>query len=81
MDITEGKPAIYAAAETLKNWGRWGKDDQVGTLNHIEPQDIVAAAGLIRRGAVFALRHPRSLVIATVLIKYSRVSGGRQVLR
>jgi kynurenine formamidase len=34
------------------------KDDQVGTLGRSEPQDIVAAAGLIRRGAVLALGIP-----------------------
>jgi kynurenine formamidase len=58
MNITQGKPAIYAAAETLKNWGRWGADDQIGTLNHVTPQDIIAAAQLIRRGKVFALGIP-----------------------
>ena len=44
--------------EKLKNWGRWGKDDQVGTLNHVTPEDIVKAASLIRTGKVFALGIP-----------------------
>jgi kynurenine formamidase len=55
MDIKVGKQAIKEASEKLKNWGRWGKDDQIGTLNHVEPADIVAAAGLIRAGKIFAL--------------------------
>lgn len=46
---------IEAAAERLKNWGRWGADDELGTLNHIKPEDIVNAAKLIRRGKVFSL--------------------------
>ncbi len=58
MDISAGLPAIYAAAETLKNWGRWGKDDQIGTLNHIRPEDIVAAARLVRTGRVFPMGMP-----------------------
>ena len=58
MHITEGRAAIYHAAEQLKNWGRWGKDDQIGTLNHIRPEDIVAAAGLIKHGKTFALGIP-----------------------
>jgi kynurenine formamidase len=58
MDISQGRAAIYHAAEQLKNWGRWGGDDQVGTLNHVRPEDIVAAAGLIKRGAVFAMGIP-----------------------
>src|SRR6516162_4097450 len=58
MNITVGKKAIADATEKLKNWGRWGKDDQIGTLNHITPEDIVRAAGLIRTGKVFALGIP-----------------------
>src|SRR5258708_8146840 len=46
---------INAAAERLKNWGRWGADDEIGTLNNISPQDIVNAARLIRKGKVFSL--------------------------
>src|SRR5229473_2952222 len=58
MDIKVGRQAIAEATEKLKNWGRWGKDDQVGTLNHVAPEDIVKAAGLIRTGKVFALGIP-----------------------
>lgn len=46
---------IYETAKALSNWGRWGPDDQLGTLNTITPEDIVAAAGLVRKGKVFAL--------------------------
>src|SRR5713226_3190847 len=52
------KKAIYEAADSLSNWGRWGSEDQIGTLNHIEPAHIVAAAGLVRKGKVFALGLP-----------------------
>jgi kynurenine formamidase len=46
---------INTAAERLKNWGRWGADDEIGTLNNVSPQDIVNAARLIRKGKVFSL--------------------------
>jgi len=36
--------------EELKNWGRWGPDDQLGTLNYITPEKVAAAAGLVRSG-------------------------------
>jgi kynurenine formamidase len=49
------RAAIYEAAEKLSNWGRWGEDDQIGTLNNVTPEDIVNAAKLIRKGKVFAL--------------------------
>ena len=58
MDITQGREAIYAAAKTLSNWGRWGAEDQIGTLNHVTPADVAAAATLIRRGRVFAMGIP-----------------------
>jgi kynurenine formamidase len=40
------------------NWGKWGPDDERGTLNYISPEAIVAAAGLVKRGAVFSLAVP-----------------------
>ena len=44
MDIKVGKKAIEEASKKLSNWGRWGKDDQIGTLNHVTPEDITKAA-------------------------------------
>ncbi len=58
MDIKVGREAIAEASEKLSNWGRWGKDDQIGTLNHVTPEDIVNASKLIRSGKVFALGIP-----------------------
>jgi kynurenine formamidase len=49
------RAAILEAAEKLSNWGRWGADDQIGTLNNITPQNIIDAGKLIRKGKVFAL--------------------------
>ena len=36
--------------QTLSNWGRWGDDDELGTLNFITAQTRVEAASLIREG-------------------------------
>jgi len=49
---------IREAGRRLRNWGKWGADDERGTLNYIAPSDIVKAAGLVRRGAVFSLAIP-----------------------
>lgn len=46
---------LDAAVERLSNWGRWGENDEIGTLNFTEPNDIVRAAGLIRTGRVISL--------------------------
>src|SRR5260370_5266196 len=36
--------------EAVKNWGRWGWDDELGTLNYITKDTVRAAAGRVRRG-------------------------------
>ena len=43
------------AAEKFKNWGRWGPKDEIGTLNFTRPEDIVAAAQLVKKGKVISL--------------------------
>lgn len=46
---------LRATAERCKNWGRWGPDDEIGTLNFIQPEDVTNAAGLVKKGKVFSL--------------------------
>ena len=58
MPETLTKQHIEETFQALSNWGRWGEDDEVGTLNNVRPEDIVAAAGLIRKGKVFGLGVP-----------------------
>jgi kynurenine formamidase len=43
------------AAEKYKNWGKWGPDDEIGTLNYTRPEDIIAAAQLVKKGKVISL--------------------------
>ncbi len=40
---------------SLSNWGRWGENDQQGTLNLITPEHRRAAAGLVREGLTVSL--------------------------
>ena len=40
------------------NWGRWGDDDEVGTLNFITQEKIIESASLVRTGKVFSLQLP-----------------------
>ena len=46
---------LRQAAEKFKNWGKWGPDDEIGTLNYTQPEDIVAAAQLVKKGKVISL--------------------------
>jgi hypothetical protein len=46
---------LREAADKFKNWGRWGPEDEIGTLNYTQAEDIVAAARLVRKGKVISL--------------------------
>ena len=50
--------ALRTLALQVRNWGRWGPDDELGTLNYITPDALAAAARLVTRGTVFALGIP-----------------------
>jgi kynurenine formamidase len=46
---------VHALARTVSNWGRWGKDDERGTVNFITPEVVRHAAACVKRGQVFSL--------------------------
>jgi len=50
---TEAEVEQYLTS--LSNWGRWGSDDRLGTLNLITDDVRVAAASLIRSGRTISL--------------------------
>ncbi len=47
-----------AYRERFSNWGRWGDDDQLGTLNFITEETRRAAAALVREGRSISLANP-----------------------
>ncbi|MHB8220019.1 MAG: cyclase family protein [Acidimicrobiales bacterium] len=47
-------------AERVRNWGRWGEDDEMGTLNLVDDAARRRAAGTIRTGRSFSLGLPLS---------------------
>jgi kynurenine formamidase len=49
---------VRRLCEKHKNWGRWGEEDQRGTLNHVGQQEIVSAARLVRRGRAISMALP-----------------------
>lgn len=44
------------------NWGRWGQDDERGTLNLVTSEKRLAALGLARTGQTVSLSRPVALV-------------------
>ncbi len=46
---------VNADAPADSTWGLWGPDDQLGTINLLTPEKAVAAARLVKKGAIFRL--------------------------
>ena len=44
--------------QSLSNWGRWGQDDQKGTLNLVTPETTKRALGLVREGVSVSCARP-----------------------
>ena len=45
------------AMQQLSNWGRWGKDDELGAANLITPAKRKQAAALVKEGLPISLAH------------------------
>ncbi|MDX1384710.1 MAG: cyclase family protein [Thermoanaerobaculia bacterium] len=41
--------------QEISNWGRWGDDDELGTLNLITPEKTLAATRLVREGTTVSM--------------------------
>jgi len=48
---------LDALYEALSNWGRWGPDDELGTLNHLTPNHRRRAAESVVDGTTVSLAH------------------------
>jgi kynurenine formamidase len=55
IDRSDPEGEIARRADAYRNWGRWGEDDVLGTLNFIDDAKRLAAAGLVKDGTVVSL--------------------------
>ncbi|NGO41117.1 cyclase family protein [Streptomyces ureilyticus] len=55
LDRHDPEGAIAEAAKACSNWGRWGEDDVLGTLNFLDEAKRREGAALVRRGVSFSL--------------------------
>jgi len=55
LDRADPAAEIARRAEAYRNWGRWGADDVLGTLNFIDDAARVRAARLVTSGRVISL--------------------------
>jgi kynurenine formamidase len=71
--------------DTLSNWGRWGEDDRLGTLNLITPEVRARAARLVSDGTVISLSRdmdpdsPDPLERGTVLQRFMQTHDADDV--
>lgn len=70
---------VAAAVDRLSNAGRWGADDELGTLNHITPAARVAAAKSVTSGRVVScarlLPDPTTVLAEQRLLRHVLRSG------
>ena len=63
---TDPEPLSHAEFEqifhSVCNWGRWGPDDQQGTLHYITPDHVRGAAALVRSGRTVSLALPLNTI-------------------
>jgi kynurenine formamidase len=58
--------------DTLSNWGRWGEDDQLGTLNYLTPE--------VRRAAVNSVQLGETVSLGRAFSPKSPLGGASSVL-
>ena len=56
--VDEHRDRPHLGPKQYRNWGSWGAADELGTLNYITPEKIIAAATLVRQGKVLSLAIP-----------------------
>ena len=56
---------VLGFLESLSNWGRWGREDQMGTLNLITPQKQTQAARLVQDGLTVSCSRPITTEMAS----------------
>ena len=58
MTTTLTESDVVKMIASLSNWGRWGKDDELGTINLITPEKRKRAAALVRDGVPVSCARP-----------------------
>lgn len=56
--MADAYDAVRKIGAGVSNWGRWGDDDEIGTLNLITPEARLRGASRVRSGKAFTLGVP-----------------------
>ena len=49
---------VLGYMESLSNWGRWGEEDELGTLNHLSAEKTKVATALVQEGETVTCARP-----------------------
>lgn len=55
---TDVPPLGSLLAGLPSNWGRWGPDDEIGALNHLDADQVLRGVASVRSGRTFTLQVP-----------------------
>lgn len=91
MPPSASEQEVLGYFQALSNWGRWGADDQLGTLNLVTSAHRVAAAALVREGITVSFSwdidalpqpdpsylRPQRIMLGTGAISHERKEGER----
>ncbi|MDJ1134069.1 cyclase family protein [Streptomyces iconiensis] len=58
MTLPADNPEFRDIAKRVNNWGRWGQEDEIGTLNLVTDEVVRAAAATVRTGRRVPLALP-----------------------
>ena len=58
MTDTPTEKEVLSYFDTLSNWGRWGEDDQKGTLNFLTAKKTLQSVRLIKEGFTVSCARP-----------------------
>ena len=49
---------VLELSQRYRNWGKWGPDDELGSMNYVTAEHVAAASKLVKKGRVFSLALP-----------------------
>ncbi len=56
-DTSQNVPDLQdLLSDSPSNWGKWGDEDEVGALNYLGPEQVLAAIRLVKSGKVITLQ-------------------------
>ena len=57
-DYAVNEDQLLGWVDSLSNWGRWGDDDELGTLNNLSPELTKRALALVEDGTTVSCAAP-----------------------